>query len=451
MKKFIVPALVAAGCCFAGELTVKVTTDKPSGIYKSGEVVKVTAVALEDGKPVSGRTVTYDLIADGKFRKRGKFVSDAAKPFVWKHKLAYPAALRAEFTILDANGKRVPLKRGYDQVRYAGGRIGAVSDPEKILPAGKRPADFDAFWQKQKARLAKVPMKLLEKKSLEKRLSHAMKAKSEVWDIKVSCVDNVPVSGVLAMPKNAKTKSHPAILLVPGAGVSSIGVYNSTRWSEKGAICLDINAHGIPNFMPAKFYQDLRKGKLKSYYSMVYPDREKHVFVNMALRMLRALEYLRSLPEWDGKNLILRGASQGGWHAITGSGLDNKVTLCLAGVPAFADFDGEFAPVQRMERMHFGLAIRNANRKNGADVQKLLKAQSYFDPVHFAGKIKCPTYISVGFVDLSCPTTSVYAIYNSLPGNIKKGIQSHPAGVHATSPNKIGDAELNKLLKGMKK
>ena len=184
---------------------------------------------------------------------------------------------------------------------------------------------------------------------------------------------------------------------------------------------------------------------------MVYPDREKHVFVNMALRMLRALEYLRSLPEWDGKNLIIRGASQGGWHAITGSGLDNKVTLCLAGVPAFADFDGEFAPVQRMERMHFGLAIRNANRKNGADVQKLLKAQSYFDPAHFAGKIKCPTYISVGFVDLSCPTTSVYAIYNSLPGNIKKGIQSHPAGVHATSPNKIGDAELNKLLKGIKK
>ena len=168
MKKFIIPALAAAGCCFAGELSVKVTTDKPSGIYKSGEVVKVTAVALEDGKPVSGRTVTYDLIADGKFRKRGKFVSDAAKPFVWKHKLAYPATLRAEFTILDANGKRIPLKRGYDQVRFAGGRIGAVSDPEKILPAGKRPADFDAFWQKQKARLAKVPMKLLEKKSLQK-------------------------------------------------------------------------------------------------------------------------------------------------------------------------------------------------------------------------------------------------------------------------------------------
>lgn len=450
MRKFVLP-LLFAGCCFAGELSVKVTTDKASGIYKSGDTVAVTAVALEDGKPVSGRTVNYDLIADGGFRKRGKFVSDAAKPFVWKHKLAYPSALRAEFTILDANGKRVPLKRGYDQVRFAGGRIGAVADPDKILPAGKRPADFDAFWQKHIKRLAAVPMKELERKDLDKKMAHFQKKHSKAWDVKVACVDDVPVSGVLAMPKNAKAKSHPAVLLVPGAGVSSIGVYNSVNWSKLGAICLDINAHGIPNFMPAKFYKDLQNGRLKNYYTRVYPDKDKHVFTNMVLRMLRALEYLRSLPEWDGKNLIIRGASQGGWHAIIGAALDSKVTLCLAGVPGFADFDGEFAPVKRMERMHFGLAIRNAVKSKKGDLKTMLKEQSYFDPAHFAGMIKCPTYISVGFVDLSCPTTSVYTIYNSLPGNIKKGIQPHPAGVHATSANSIGDAELTKLLKGTKK
>ena len=451
MQKFLVPVLAAAGCCFAGELTVKVTTDKPDAIYKSGDVVTVTAVALEDGKPVAGRKVTYDLIADGGFRKQGKFISDPAKPFVWKHKLAYPSALRAEFTVFDANGQRVKLKRGYDQVRYAGGRIGAVADPEKIMPAGTKPADFDAFWQKQKARLTAIPMKELERKPLTKQLSHAQKAKSNVWDIKISCVDNVPVSGILAIPKNAKPETLPAILLVPGAGVGSASAYSSTRWSEKGAICLDINAHGIPNYMPQKFYNDLRKGRLTSYYSRVYSDPEKHVFANMALRMLRALEYLRSLPEWDGKNLIIRGASQGGWHAVVGAALDPKVTLCLAGVPAFADFDGEFAPVKRMARMHFGLAIRNAHRKTGANLSEMLKNQSYFDPANFAGKIKCPVYMSVGYVDLSCPTTSVYAIYNSLSPRITRGIKAYPAGVHAKSPNALGEAALNKLLKDLKK
>ena len=447
MKKFVLP-LLFAGCCFAGELSVKVTTDKAGAIYKSGDTVVVTAVALEDGKPVSGRTVNYDFIADGGFRKRGKFVSDAAKPFVLKHKFTYPGALRAEFTILDAAGKRIPLKKGYDQVRFAGGRIGAVADPDKILPAGKTPEDFDAFWQKHIKRLVAVPMKELERKDLSNKMAGFQKKHSKAWDVKVACVDDVPVSGVLAMPRNAKAKSHPAVLLVPGAGVGSIGVSGSVVWSKQGAICLDINAHGIPNYMPAKFYKDLSNGKLKYYYTKVYPDKDKHVFTNMVLRMLRALEYLRSLPEWDGKNLIIRGASQGGWHAVIGAALDPKVTLCLAGVPGFADFDGEFAPVKRMERMHFGLAIRNAAKAKKGDLKNMLKEQSYFDPVNFAGKIKCPTYISVGFVDLSCPTTSVYTIYNSLSKDIKKNIQHYPAGVHATSANTKGDAELVKVLKG---
>ena len=66
MKKSVLSVLLAASSCFAGELTVKVTADKSNAIYKSGETAVITAAALEDGKPVSGRTVLYDFIADGK-------------------------------------------------------------------------------------------------------------------------------------------------------------------------------------------------------------------------------------------------------------------------------------------------------------------------------------------------------------------------------------------------
>ena len=450
MKKSVLSVLLAASSCFAGELTVKVTADKSNAIYKSGETAVITAAALEDGKPVSGRTVLYDFIADGNVRKKGKFVSSAEKPFVLKHKFTYPSALRAEFTILDAKGNRIPLKKGYDQVRHAGGRIGAVADPEKILPAAKTPADFDAFWNSQLKRLAAVPMKVLEKKS-PAGLSASISKKHNTWDIKISSVDNVPVSGIITIPKNAKAKSMPAILLVQGAGVGSAMAYRCASWSDQEAICMEINAHGVPNGMPAKYYNDIRKGRLKNYYSKVYPNREQHIFVNMALRVIRALEYLRTLPEWNGKDLIIRGASQGGWQAIVGAGLDKKVTLCLAGVPGFGDFDGEFSPAKRMPRMHFGGAIRQQSKKGKAHVQKLLKEQSYFDPVNFAPKVTCPVYLSVGFVDLSCPATSVYAIYNSFPAKTFKKIDAYAGGVHATSPAKSGDAALKKLLKEAKK
>lgn len=448
MKKMFLPVLLAAVMCSAGELTVQASADKKDAVYGSGDVATVTATALEDGKPVSGKTVNYVILADGGFSKRGKFVSDAKKPWTFSYRFTYPSALRAEFTILGDDGKRIPLKNGYDQVRFAGGRIGLVCDPLKILPAGKTPEDFDAFWKAQLDRLAQVKMVELERKKLDKL--PASFGSVDFWDVKVSCVDGVPVSGYLGIPKKAAPKSLPAVLLVQGAGVGGAVAYRVFDWAKKGAICMDINAHGVLNGQPRKYYDDLKKGKFKNYYSKVYPEREKHIFLNMALRVVRALEYLRSLPEWNGRDLIIRGASQGGWQAVVGAGLDPKVTMCIAGVPGFADFDGEFAPVKRMERMHFGGAIR-AMKKGPEETAAMLRTQSYFDPANFAPRLGCETYLSVGYVDLSCPTTSVYSIYNRIPASTKKHIDTFPGGVHAKSPAAKGAAALSELLEKNKK
>ncbi|MBQ7206651.1 MAG: acetylxylan esterase [Lentisphaeria bacterium] len=449
MKLSFLAAVFAAVGCAAGELSVDAKTDKKDSIYKCGETVTVTAAALEDGKPVSGKTVTYTLDADGGFSKRGKFVSDAEKPWTFEYKFSRPGALRAEFTILGDDGKRIPLKRGYDQVRFAGGRIGAAAEPDKILPGGKTPEDFGAFWKAQLDRLAQVKPEVLERKKLDK-LPGAYNS-VDMWDVKVASVDGVPVSGYLAMPKKAAPKSLPAILLVQGAGVGSAAPSNIFRWAKEGAICLDINAHGVLNGQPRKYYDDLKKGKFKNYYSKVYPDREKHIFLNMGLRVVRALEYLRSLPEWNGRDLIIRGASQGGWQAVVGAALDPKVTMCVAGVPAFNDFDGEFSPeMRRMQRMHFGGAIR-AMKAGKEKTAELLKAQSYFDGANFAPMIKCPVYVTVGYLDLSSPTTSVYALYNRISATTEKHITAYPGSAHAKCPSTEGDAAAMKVIKDAKK
>ena len=46
----------------------------------------------------------------------------------------------------------------------------------------------------------------------------------------------------------------------------------------------------------------------------------------MALRVLRALEYLESLPEWNGKEILAEGGSQGGLQAVWAAALDRHVT-----------------------------------------------------------------------------------------------------------------------------
>ncbi len=449
-KSLLIAFLLSSLGVFAGTFTVEVSADRADAVYRCGEPVTVTARVLEDGKPVSGRTVTYELLADGGFRKKGQFISDAVKPFVWKHTLSAPGALR-EFILLDENGKPIPLppKERINQVKTVSGRIGAVAEPEKILPAAPRPDDFDDFWKEQLANASKVNLEVLEKKPVAIPKNRADKL--DLWDVKVACDGGMPVSGYLAMPKGAKPKSLPAVLKVQGAGVGSAVVSRCVGLAEEGAIVMEINAHGILNGQNAAYYKALREGKYKLYYTKVYPSREEHYFRGMILRVVRALEYLRSLPEWNGRDLVIFGASQGGFQAVAGAALDPNVTLCCAGVPAFADFDAEFSPLKRMERIHFGLAIRKLAKKNPEMVSKWLAIQSYFDPANLAPRIKAETHVTVGYVDLSCSATSVYGIYNRLPGGIKKSIIAYPAGVHGRCPQKNGNAALEEVVRQCKR
>ena len=63
----------------------------------------------------------------------------------------------------------------------------------------------------------------------------------------------------------------------------------------------------------------------------------------MFLRLVRALDFLTSRPEWDGKHLIVIGHSQGGGQALAAGGLDPRVTLIASGVPAICDHSGRAA------------------------------------------------------------------------------------------------------------
>ena len=148
---------------------------------------------------------------------------------------------------------------------------------------------------------------------------------------------------------------------------------------------------------------------MKDYPQSGREDREKCYFLGMFLRLARALEFLTSQPEWDGKTLIVRGASQGGGQAIAAAGLDPRVTFIAAAVPAICD--------------HTGHAVCRVNGwpqlvpdQAGKPNPKILQVARYFDSMNFATRTKAEAIVSVGLIDTVCPATSVYAAYNNLPG-----------------------------------
>jgi cephalosporin-C deacetylase-like acetyl esterase len=281
---------------------------------------------------------------------------------------------------------------------------GAGADPGK-LEGYPEPADFDAFWQAQKARLAAVPLKATLTEV------PASNAAFHVFDVKVDCAGGRPVSGYLALPKGAPAKSLPAQVSFRGYGVSG-----ADPECRDGMMVLQINAHGIENGRPAEFYKALQEGELKGYAfnSGENAKPETAYFNGMMLRAMRALEFVKSRPEWDGKTLVATGGSQGGLQAVTAAALDRDVTQCNAFKPWCCDLGG------------VNLARLRGWRPDYAE------GLGYYDTATMGKRVTCPTFITAGLGDYVCPPSGVSVLYNQING--PKTIEYMQGSTHGYNP-----------------
>lgn len=404
-------SLALSSCLLAAEPGYKllVVTEPPDAIYTVGQPAKFLVTLKKGDQPVSEADVVCTIDKDG-------------MPPVTEQRLTLDKGTATiEGTLGEPGFLRCRVTCAGQDTQVLTATAGAAFDPLKIPPSLPVPEDFDAFWTQQKGRLATVPMepKLTPVKSPVDGI--------ECFDTEISCLPPRPVSGYFARPTGAASQSLPAILTVHGAGVrsSSLGAAGGSA-KRFHALAMDINAHGIANGEPDAFYQDLAAGELKDYRSAGREDREKCYFLGMFLRLVRAMEFLTSQPEWDGKVLIVKGSSQGGGQAIAAAGLDPRVTFISAGVPAICD--------------HTGKAVGRINGwpklvpdTDGKPDPQILQVARYFDSMNFATRAKAEAIFSVGFIDGTCAPTSVYAAYNNLPG--KKQIVNEPLMGHSGSPN----------------
>jgi cephalosporin-C deacetylase-like acetyl esterase len=190
----------------------------------------------------------------------------------------------------------------------------------------------------------------------------------------------------------------------------------------------------------------MSQNELKDYWSRGKNDRDKFYFKGMYMRVMRALDYVKSLPEWDGKNLIVMGVSQGGAQAIAAAALDPQVTLCLASVPALSELSGMLAKPQRRS----GWPQLFSEKDGKPDDEAVAKTVSYYDNIHFAKRIKADIYISTGFVDNTCAPTGVFAVFNNIPATTKKFITSTPCDGHDGAPNTLGGRRLAEFFNELK-
>jgi len=393
----------------ANNYLLKVTPDRADALYRRGETVTFKVTLTLGGQPMDAAAVSWIISKDGVSpTQSGNKLNLIGGSATLTGKLDEPGFLQCRVTFV------TPGKSNVVALAAAG------VDPAEIKPSLPPPDDFDAFWAGQKKQLAAVPVKA--RLTPEKSPTNIV----ELFDLQADSI-GAPVSGYFARPVGAKAKSLPVILTVHGAGVQSSSFAAATSWAARNFLALDINAHGIPNGRPKQFYADLASSELKDYRTRGRESRDTVYFRGMFLRLVRALDFLTAQPEWDGRTVVVHGSSQGGLQSIVAAGLDARVTFIAAGVPAGCD--------------HTGF---KAGRINGwpkfiatgeAPPPSVVEAVRYYDVVNFATRTKAAGIVTVGFVDVTCPPSSVYAAYNALPG--KKEIFNDIAAGHTNTPKAV--------------
>lgn len=368
--------------------------DHPDWIYRTGEKAKIKISLFKYGIPQDGITVSYETGSElMPSDKTGSIVLKNGKAEINIGTLDKPGFRDCIFSVM-INGKKYShhVKVGFS--------------PDKIKPYTEMPDGFMDFWKNNIKEASEFPLKYTKEKAEE-----YCTEKIDCYLIKLQLNNRgQAVYGYLFYPKNAKPGSCPVVLSPPGAGIKTIKEpLRHKYYAEEGFIRLEFEIHGLNPTMSEEQFKEISNafnGKENGYLTNGMDNKDNYYMKRVYLSCLRCIDLLTSLPEWDGKNVIVQGGSQGGALAMITAGLDKRVTACVVNHPALSDMAGYMAG-RAGGYPHFF-------RTRGMDTKEKLETMSYYDVVNFARLIKADTFMTWGFNDNTCPPTTSYAVYNTL-------------------------------------
>lgn len=293
----------------------------------------------------------------------------------------------------------------------------------QLTPGYDEPQDYTAWWDAQKAAMRAVP--------LEARVEQVPSKDPavNVYSLEIPMHEGNPVRGYIGIPVDARPGSLPIYFYAHAAGNVTKGWTHASpdrqvlEFARKGAISIDINAHGMLNDAPEEYYAKLDTTDLLLYQDRPVRDRESYYFRLMFLRMVRALDYMCTRPEWDGKRVLVQGESQGGAQTIALAGLDPRVGAIVCIVPAMVDLgaplQGRTAGWPYQNRPMVPLSPRGR------------AVLPYFDGALFLQHYKGKLYVESGGHDKVCNYQGIEAAFNTV-GSEEKELHFYENRAHSS-------------------
>jgi cephalosporin-C deacetylase-like acetyl esterase len=294
--------------------------------------------------------------------------------------------------------------------------------PEQLKPYTQDPADFDTFWQKNIEEARKTPVSVSSK-----RVAAYSTDDFDCYLLKLRTDNRHSIYGYLTKPK--ASGKYPVVLCPPGAGIKTIKEpMRNTYYAKNGFIRLEMEIHGLNPEMTEEQFKEIStafSGE-NGYVENGLDNRDNYYMKHVYTACVRAIDYLTSLPEWDGRNVFVQGGSQGGALSIVTAALDKRVTACVANHPALSDMAGY------AEKGRTG-GWPHLNRENQMLTPQKIETLRYYDVVNFARRLTCPVYLTWGYNDNTCPPTTSYIVWNLITAP-KESLVT-PINEHWTTPD----------------
>lgn len=379
-------------------------TDQDPLAYVIGDDVVFACTLYADSEVVSCPQFTWNATTDDGQVYMGESDGSHGKIII-KIPATGTGNIRLMVYAKDEYGAKIP------DVKQS--EFSVVVNANSITAKKEEPADFDAFWAEQIAKVNAVSPDVI---SMEKVTSptgvQGMDGASsstsghDFYRVKVQTPSECGYAvGYLTVPKNASSLGITVVF--NGYGVGDLSPYVSpTR------IVLNVCAHSYELGQDSSYYSALSNGSLANYGFTNTANRDTVYFRTMIMRDLQMVRFIKayagtegvlidgvksSLNVWNGK-LNLYGGSQGAFQGIAVAALDHDVTDAYWYIPWMCDIGGsrsEFRPTYTA-------------------------ALGYYDTVFFGKRVSSDVNVTLtaGLADYICPPSGVVALYNALNANV---------------------------------
>lgn len=380
-----------------------VTTCRPGRVYETGEEATVTVEAYKGGVPLDSVWVRY-AVGDELMKPE---VTDSVMFSGGKAHISM--GTRQEPGFRSCSLSFSVYGEEYSDIVKAG------FAPERIRSVITDPEDFDRFWEKA--------VKEAEAIDLSPEITPLPEKSTDKVEVSRVRLTTGPggrhIFGYLTRPRDGK--KHPVLFCPPGAGANRIRPF--TDYSDEGFIYLNINIHdGCDPELDEEGYA-AAKALTEGYNRRGIESPETFYYRSVYAACSRCIDFLCSLPDWDGVNVGVTGGSQGGALTLVTAALNNRVTFCAPFYPALCDVTGF---------LHGRAGGWPKYFRNGPEADGATETVPYYDVVNFARRVTCPVFFSFGFNDNTCPPTSTYAAYNAITA--PKTLEVTPTSGHWRYP-----------------